>query len=188
MSEFDLFEGRDGGDSEPRDDGPVAGAPLAARMRPRTLDDYVGQQHLLAPGRALRELIERMEASRDELLPRIRRAKDTASNREALNHFVGIERWSQSRIAVAKGEPLELDSYHGYRLPDTASLEELQDAFAQTREDSIALARELDAAGIDVERKVPHNDLGELSVLEWFAYLDDHSRREIIRIREGQEP
>jgi len=38
-------------------DGP--GAPLAARMRPRTLDDYVGQEHLLAPGRALRELIEK---------------------------------------------------------------------------------------------------------------------------------
>src|SRR5688572_26373733 len=36
-----------------------ASAPLAARMRPRTLDDYVGQEHLLAPGKALRELIEK---------------------------------------------------------------------------------------------------------------------------------
>ena len=34
-------------------------APLAARMRPRTLDDFVGQDHLLAPGKALRELIEK---------------------------------------------------------------------------------------------------------------------------------
>ncbi len=34
------------------------GAPLAARMRPRTLDEYVGQQHLLAPGKPLREAIE----------------------------------------------------------------------------------------------------------------------------------
>ncbi len=33
-------------------------APLAARMRPRSLDDVVGQQHLLAPGAALRVLIE----------------------------------------------------------------------------------------------------------------------------------
>ncbi len=33
-------------------------APLAARMRPATLDDYVGQQHLLAPGRSLRRAIE----------------------------------------------------------------------------------------------------------------------------------
>jgi putative ATPase len=36
-------------------------APLADRMRPRTLDEFVGQDHLLAPGRALRELIEKDE-------------------------------------------------------------------------------------------------------------------------------
>ena len=33
-------------------------APLAARLRPRTLDEVVGQQHLLGPGRPLRALIE----------------------------------------------------------------------------------------------------------------------------------
>jgi putative ATPase len=33
--------------------------PLAARMRPRTLDEIVGQQHLLAPGKPLRESIEK---------------------------------------------------------------------------------------------------------------------------------
>ena len=33
-------------------------APLAARLRPKTLDDVVGQDHLLAPGRPLRRLIE----------------------------------------------------------------------------------------------------------------------------------
>ncbi len=32
--------------------------PLAARMRPRTLDDILGQGHLLAPGRALRRALE----------------------------------------------------------------------------------------------------------------------------------
>jgi putative ATPase len=33
--------------------------PLAARMRPHTLDEVVGQQHLLGPGKPLREAIER---------------------------------------------------------------------------------------------------------------------------------
>jgi putative ATPase len=33
-------------------------APLAARMRPRSLDEIVGQKHVLGPGRALRTLIE----------------------------------------------------------------------------------------------------------------------------------
>src|SRR5688572_24271196 len=32
--------------------------PLAARMRPRTLDEYVGQQHILAKGQLLRRAIE----------------------------------------------------------------------------------------------------------------------------------
>lgn len=33
-------------------------APLAARLRPRTLDEIVGQDHLIGPGQPLRELIE----------------------------------------------------------------------------------------------------------------------------------
>jgi len=33
--------------------------PLAARMRPRSLDEFVGQEHLLAAGKALRTAIER---------------------------------------------------------------------------------------------------------------------------------
>src|SRR4051812_36949520 len=44
-------------------DGPggavVPGTPLAERMRPRTLDDVIGQEHILGPGRPLREAIER---------------------------------------------------------------------------------------------------------------------------------
>lgn len=32
--------------------------PLAARMRPTRLEDYVGQQHILAPGKPLREAID----------------------------------------------------------------------------------------------------------------------------------
>ena len=37
----------------------LVSAPLADRMRPRNLDEYVGQQHLLAPGKPLRIQIER---------------------------------------------------------------------------------------------------------------------------------
>ena len=39
-----------------RESGPPA--PLAARMRPRTLDEFVGQEHVLGPGRLLRRAIE----------------------------------------------------------------------------------------------------------------------------------
>src|SRR4030081_2987544 len=33
-------------------------APLAARMRPRTLDEYIGQEEIAGPGRLLRRAIE----------------------------------------------------------------------------------------------------------------------------------
>ena len=32
--------------------------PLAERLRPKTLDDYIGQQHLVGPGKVLRKMIE----------------------------------------------------------------------------------------------------------------------------------
>jgi putative ATPase len=38
-------------------------APLAERMRPRTLDEYVGQDHLLGPGKPLRLAIEADDAT-----------------------------------------------------------------------------------------------------------------------------
>src|ERR1700690_791335 len=39
--------------------GPLSTAPLAERMRPRTLEEYSGQEHLLGPGKPLRIQIER---------------------------------------------------------------------------------------------------------------------------------
>ena len=45
MSEPSLFQG--------------SSEPLAARLRPKTLGDFLGQEHLLGPGRALGDLIRR---------------------------------------------------------------------------------------------------------------------------------
>ncbi|MEH6583724.1 MAG: replication-associated recombination protein A [Halioglobus sp.] len=57
----DLFASetsRQGGDSE--QSKPTAGyQPLAAQLRPHSLAAYAGQQHLLAPGKPLRQAIER---------------------------------------------------------------------------------------------------------------------------------
>ncbi len=39
-------------------DKPIPHEPLAARMRPRTLDEVAGQAHILAPGKLLRRAIE----------------------------------------------------------------------------------------------------------------------------------
>src|SRR6187431_1307682 len=62
MSQKDLFvsppaaqEILEQKSAEPRS---LAHQPLAARMRPRNLDEYVGQKHILAPGMLLRRAIE----------------------------------------------------------------------------------------------------------------------------------
>ncbi|TNM64485.1 replication-associated recombination protein A [Streptomyces sp. NP160] len=60
----DLFSGGLGDDDEDGGAGSAAPsprsvrAPLAVRMRPRTLDEVAGQQHLLTPGAPLRRLVE----------------------------------------------------------------------------------------------------------------------------------
>ena len=53
-----LFDDDEAGGSESGRSA-SSGTPLAERMRPRTLDDVVGQAHILAPGKPLREAIER---------------------------------------------------------------------------------------------------------------------------------
>jgi putative ATPase len=47
----DLFKAQ-------REDNLRQAQPLAARMRPRTLDEFVGQQHFLGPGKLLRRLLQ----------------------------------------------------------------------------------------------------------------------------------
>jgi putative ATPase len=65
LSELDLF-GRDGpggdGSIDPTDaaaaDRAGSAAPLAARMRPRTLNEFRGQGHLVGQGRAIRAMLD----------------------------------------------------------------------------------------------------------------------------------
>jgi putative ATPase len=47
----------------PAEEEPQAGRPLADRMRPQTLDEFIGQEDLLGPGKPLRTQIERDDLS-----------------------------------------------------------------------------------------------------------------------------
>lgn len=62
MAQADFFNGGDPDSPEslpePVQPASMASAPLAARMRPRSLDEYAGQRHILAPGLLLRRAIE----------------------------------------------------------------------------------------------------------------------------------
>jgi putative ATPase len=60
MPRDDLFASKPAEEPAP-DAAPrpaTTSAPLAARMRPQSLDEYAGQQHILAPGQLLRRAIE----------------------------------------------------------------------------------------------------------------------------------
>ncbi len=56
----DLFAPGDGGPRRAAT-GDAATAPLAARMRPADLDEFVGQEAIVGPGKPLRRMIERDE-------------------------------------------------------------------------------------------------------------------------------
>jgi putative ATPase len=58
MSDQDSFLPGIGGGSSRAPGAPPPHAPLAARLRPRKLDEVVGQEHLLGLGRPLRRLLE----------------------------------------------------------------------------------------------------------------------------------
>lgn len=45
------------------DDEYDQGRPLANRVRPQNLEEFVGQKHLLEPGKVLREMIENDQVS-----------------------------------------------------------------------------------------------------------------------------
>jgi putative ATPase len=115
MASGDLF-----GPSAPTGQAPPA--PLADRMRPRTLDEVVGQDHLLGPGRVLRTALERGElhsmilwgppgsgkTSLASLMARVARARFVAfsavlSGVKEIRHVVGdaeVERAAGRRTIV----------------------------------------------------------------------------------------
>ena len=55
---FDAAEAEHGGPGRADGGAGLPAVPLAERLRPRTLDEVIGQQHLLAPGRPLRAALE----------------------------------------------------------------------------------------------------------------------------------
>ncbi len=74
-------------------------APLAARLRPRTLDEYVGQEHLLGPGRVLRKVIE------SDQLPSLILWGPPGSGKTTLAHIIAAQTkcYFESLSAVTAG-------------------------------------------------------------------------------------
>ncbi|MBA3530840.1 MAG: DinB family protein [Ardenticatenales bacterium] len=116
----------------------------------------------------------------EERLPTI---PDTERNRHFLRHIIGQERWMQARLRWALGAARIMEESDGYYPAKELSWQVLAEEFRKTRQESIALAEELEQAGVDGGTFLPHNQLGDLSVRAWLRYLTQHAHLESKRIR-----
>lgn len=106
MTELDLFPGKDArgrGDSGREENSPsMEGLPLAARMRPRSLDEFRGQEQLLAKGKPLRVMLEGGELSSMILWGPPGSGKTTLAHLMAQSADVAFESFSAVTEGVAR--------------------------------------------------------------------------------------
>ena len=119
-----------------------------------------------------------LEKTGQTVYGRFTASSDTPGHREKGRHIVGIERWSQSRLRVALGDPFKQDEYDGYQPSDELDIEELTQSFAETRAETVRLAKALEAADVPLSKTINHNQMGDFTVGAWFSYIIAHAGRE----------
>ncbi len=128
------------------------------------------------------QLAAALAQSGSDLMDQFAAAPGTDANREQLRHIIGIERWGQSRLRVALGDPLPEDDSDAYHPAEDLDWAALQEMFRTTRAATLELAYQLDRAGLDTTVTVPHDQYGKLTVYAWLHHLNVHSKLEGQRI------
>ena len=154
------------------------------RARRQTVRTTVVEYVFERPVRERRyaELADELHVAGERVALRLERARRPEATRELARHIIGIERWGQSRLRVALGEPFVRDEHHPYKPATDASWSELLAAFRDTRSETVAIARALSDTPPDVTWRVEHNGLGPMSARGWLRYLQLHADLESRRL------
>ena len=139
---------------------------------------------LPARRKTLPDLADQLQTSGVAIEIKLETRANNENNRRLLNHIIGIERWGQSRLRVALGAPFVADEYNGYRPARETGWAELRRMFGETRAQTLEIAQELAAAGLD-DARVLHNQWGELSPRAWLRYLNMHANMESDKLQKA---
>jgi hypothetical protein len=132
---------------------------------------------------SLKTIEYKLNKSQRVISKRIIAADESHRNHEKSRHIVGIERWGQHRLRCALDEALVMDEVDDYILADSHFGIDIAQDFDVTRQETLALIQGFLAAPGSEKRKVPHNDLGPLSVKGWLVYLNLHAEMESKKLR-----
>ena len=122
----------------------------------------------------------------DAVANRIENGANADKAHSVATHFIGIEKWAQSRLRVALGEPFKADEYDAYRPAKELDYAELLPIFRETRAESIALAQQLAAQNVPTSTRVKHNQFGDFSTRAWLHYIMSHGDFESKRLEKGK--
>jgi hypothetical protein len=137
--------------------------------------------HAMTRGKSGADLAAGLEAAGRDLTKQIANAAHTDRNHRVITHIIGIERWSQSRVKVALGEPFKPDEYDGYRPPKDTAWDALLPMFEATRQETINLAK--NASPSVLETLVKHNTYRDLKVRGWLQYMQVHANFESRKLK-----
>lgn len=132
-------------------------------------------------GQSADALANMLERAGESTAKRIAGAPESPMNQRVINHIIGIEHWSISRMRVAQGAPLLDDEYDVYRPAQTIAQAELTALFEAVRRESAALVRSLTPEQLDFT--VPHNAYGPLTMRGWAGYVRGHASAETLKLR-----
>ncbi|ACU96559.1 replication-associated recombination protein A [Saccharomonospora viridis] len=125
--------------SPPSEDEVPRNAPLAVRMRPRSLDEVVGQQHLLGPGAPLRRLVEGATPASVLLYGPPGTGKTTLANLVSTatgRRFVALSALSAG-VKEVRGVIEEARRRRQYDLEDTVLFIDEVHRFSKTQQDAL---------------------------------------------------